>query len=74
MDVINPFKILQPKQVVCCWEITELQIFNLHFCFHFIISSGKKWASMFLVRADPRNANRKSLTVSAQSDNPNEGF
>ena len=24
---------------------------------------------MFLVRTDPRNANRNSLTVSAQSDN-----
>ena len=29
---------------------------------------------MFLVRTDLRNANRNSLTVSAQSDNHNEAF
>ena len=28
---------------------------------------------MFLLRTDPRNANRNSLTVRAQSDNHNEG-
>ena len=29
---------------------------------------------MFLVRTDPRNANRNSLAVGAQFDNHNEGF